>query len=157
MNALPKVGQAPATVVIGVGNLQRGDDAVGRLVARRLLGTTGARVVEREGEPAAIVEVLGEADRVFLVDAAEFGARPGTVLRLDAGAAALPDLGVASSTHGLGLVTAIELARALGQLPAQCVVYAVQGGDYRHGAPSQAVAAAVEAVAQAIRAELHQA
>jgi hydrogenase maturation protease len=59
------------------------------------------------------------------------------------------------STHVFGVVEAIELARALRQLPPVLVVYGVEGATFETGADlSTAVAAAVpQAIAQ-VRQEL---
>jgi hydrogenase maturation protease len=77
------------------------------------------------------------------------------VQRFDAAAAPLPQGAFNLSTHGFGLSEAIELARALDQLPARCVVYAVEAGAVVAGEPlSPAVAAAVQEVAGRIRAEI---
>jgi hydrogenase maturation protease len=70
-------------------------------------------------------------------------------------AAPLPQGAFNLSTHGFGLAEAIELARALDQLPPRCVVYAVEAGSVVVGAPlSPPVAAAVPAVAARIREEI---
>ena len=53
------------------------------------------------------------------------------------------------------LAETVELARALGQLPQQLVIYLIEGEQFDTGAPlSPRVAEAVERAADAIRAEL---
>jgi hydrogenase maturation protease len=144
-------------LVIGVGNPDRGDDGAGPAVARLLQGTLPAAVavVAANGEATALVERLADADRAVLVDAAQSGAPAGTVRRFDAAAAPLPHGSGGVSSHGFGLAAAIELARALGQLPRRCVVYAIEGASFAAGAPlSPAVAAATAEVAGRIRTEL---
>ena len=57
--------------------------------------------------------------------------------------------------HGFGLNEAIELARALGQLPPRCIVFAIEGEAFETGAGlSSAVAAAVREVTDRLSAEL---
>ncbi len=133
--------------VVGLGNALRGDDAVGLAVARRLRELLpDADVIEGSGEPAALLDALGGAGAVAVVDAVSSGGAPGAVHRFDAGASALP-LVSGASTHGLGLAEAIELGRALGRLPARLVVYGIEGGAYETGAPlSPEVARAAEEV-----------
>jgi hydrogenase maturation protease len=144
-----------ATLIVGIGNPDRGDDAVGRLLARRFAHGTHARVVECDGEPAALLDALAGSERAVIVDAAEFGAEPGTVLRLDVAAAPLPGLGGACSTHGLGVGEALELGRALGRLPARCVLFAIQGERYEPGTGLSANAArALDEVERRITGEL---
>jgi hydrogenase maturation protease len=144
-------------LIAGIGNPDRGDDAVGRLVARALRPCVppDVRVVELDGEAMALLAELQSARRAWLVDAAQTGARPGTIHRIDcsAGDLALPSGGV--SSHGFGVIEAIALARALDVLPRQCVVYAVETADFTIGsALSPEVAQAVDEVAVRIAAEL---
>ena len=125
----------PNTLVIGVGNLFRGDDAVGILVARRLKARNpdGLTVVEANGEGAALLEAWREAPVVILVDAAHSGATPGTVHRFDAHAERLPRRFFHYSTHAFSLAEAIEMARVLGQLPPQLIVYGIEGKNFTVG------------------------
>ena len=113
--------------VIGLGNPYRGDDAAGPACIAELRGRlpVDLELIESDGEPAALLALLGCAREVCLIDACASGLPAGTVQRFDAATAALPSLGGATSTHGIGLPEAIELARALGMLPRRCVVYAI--------------------------------
>ena len=123
-------------LVLCAGNPDRGDDGVGRLVAALLRGRVPAdvTVAECDGGAAGVIEQFGGVDSVFLVDAAVSGAPAGTVHRVDcSGGESLPATSAASS-HGLGVAEAIALARTLGCLPRQCVVYAVEGVLFTPGA-----------------------
>jgi len=145
------------SVVIGIGNPDRGDDAVGRTVARWLHGKLPPEVdvFEHDGEPASLLARLETAAAAYLIDACTSGAEIGTVRRFDASAAPLPHEAFSVSTHGLGLVEAIELARALGLLPDRCVVYAIEGGSFAPGAPlSPPVAAAIADIGDRVRREV---
>lgn len=144
-------------IVIGIGNRDRGDDAAGYSVLELLRGTLPADVTlaGHDGDMAALISLLDGAQAAFLIDACTSGTLPGTVHRFDVTAAPLPQGIFSLSTHGLGLGEAVELARALGGLPPQCIVYAIEGGSFEMGAPlSPAVAAAAEAVAGKLRTEL---
>jgi hydrogenase maturation protease len=144
-------------LVLGLGNPDRGDDGAGRAAARvlRPLLPEVVEVVEADGEMTDLLDRLAQADIAFVIDACVSGARAGTLHRFDVSEAPLPENAFTVSSHGLGLHQAIELARALGQLPGRCVVYAVEGATFEAGAPlSCAVAAgAVEAV-ERVRAEI---
>jgi len=144
-------------MVIGIGNPDRGDDGAGRAVARRLKGTLppDVAIVEHDGEAASLVALLDGATAVYLADACVSGSPVGTVRRIDAVADKLPADGFATSTHGLGLAEAIELARALGQLPSRCVVIAIEAATAAPGIGlSPPVAAAVEVAAETLRDEI---
>lgn len=143
--------------MIGVGNDLRGDDAAGLLVARKLRGICGdgLRVVECEGEPVGLLDMWQGCEPTIIVDATQSGAAPGTIRRIAAHAGPLPPGLAGTSTHLLGVAEAVELARALGRLPARTIVYGIEGATFDTGAPlSEVVQAAVERVAAAISREL---
>ena len=140
--------------VVCVGNRWRCDDGAGLHVARRLRAL-GVEALEQEGEPAGLIDAFEGADSLVVVDAVSSGSAPGTVHRLEAGEQPLPSELFGASTHLLGLAEAIELARALGRLPAQVVVYGIEGAVFDAGDRlSPAVAEAVERVAEAVREEV---
>ncbi len=146
-------------IVLGVGNPDRGDDAAGRAVAWRLRGRLPAGVVlaEHDGEATALLFQLQQAKTAVLVDACSSGAEPGTIYRFDAAAEALPYSIFGLSTHGFGVGEAVELARALGELPPRCVVYAIEGEAFDHGAAlSPAVDQAVAALTERLCAQIEQ-
>jgi hydrogenase maturation protease len=138
--------------VIGIGNPDRGDDAVGRAVAELL--RPHVPVVEHNGEATSLLELLRATERVWLVDAARSGSPAGTIHRIDC-ADNTPLPGRSLSSHGFGAAEAIGLARALGILPQHCIVYAIEAASFAAGAPlSPCVARAAHQVAARILAEL---
>jgi hydrogenase maturation protease len=156
-HALLDAGGRTDLKVVCVGNPWRGDDAVGLGVARRLKGKLpeGVVLVEREGEPTALIDAWEGADSLWLVDAVSSGADAGTIHRLDASERELPAELFRASTHHVGLAEAVELARALERLPPKTVVYGIEGGSFELGAElTPAVAAAAERVAAAVREEV---
>jgi hydrogenase maturation protease len=146
---------ADAVLVVGVGNVLRGDDGAGPAVARRLR-ERGVAARELTGEGVGLVALFEDAPAVVLVDCVRSGAAPGTVHRFDVSDAALPaGLRGSSSTHAVGAAEAIELARVLGRLPARLIVYGIEGARFDAGAPlSDAVARAVDAVVDRVAGEL---
>jgi hydrogenase maturation protease len=97
------------------------------------------------------------AATAFLVDACVSGAPPGTVHRIDASAVPVPERLRGLTTHGFGVAAAVELARAIGQLPPRCIIYAIEGAGFETGAPlSPAAAAGAAEAAQRLCAELSQ-
>lgn len=144
-------------IVIGAGNPERGDDAAGRAVVRLLRGALpdGVALVELDGEATALLAHLEDAAVAYIIDACASGLPAGSLQRFDASAEPLPQAGFSLSTHGFGLAEGIELARALGQLPGRCIVYAIEGSAFEAGAAlSPPVAAAVAATAARLRAEI---
>jgi hydrogenase maturation protease len=151
------VDDAPRGVlVVGIGNPDRGDDGAGCLVARRIAkaGAAGVEVIEHRAEASMLLPRLARAKRVFLVDASVSGASPGTILRFDIGSGPLPASARRPSGHGLDLAEAIELARSLGQLPPECVVFTIEVGRCDAGeALTPAVEMAVAMLAGSLLSE----
>ena len=146
-----------SVVVIGVGNPDRGDDAAGREVVRRLSADAAknVRFIEADGEASNLLAYLDGASTAFLVDACVSGAPAGTVRRIDLAKEGLPRARYGLSSHGLGLAEALELAQALGQLPTSCVIYAIEAESVDFGAPLSAPAArGVAETVEALRREL---
>jgi len=120
------------TAILGIGNPARGDDGLGHAVidAMPALPHTLAKV---RGEATEIMDYFGGFERLILVDAmVSAGAR---TLRINAVEDGAPRDLSSSSTHAFGLSQAIELGRALGDLPKECWIIAVAGRDFEHGAP----------------------
>jgi hydrogenase maturation protease len=137
------------TLVVGIGNPDRGDDGAGPAVVRCVagLGLPGVEALT-VGVPLALVELLQdrpECPALVVVDATRPGPDPGRVRVLTLGADPLTGLGPApASSHGLGVTEALELARALSVLPPLVTVVGIEAGSVGAGEPlSAAVRAAV--------------
>ncbi|MGO9647127.1 MAG: hydrogenase maturation protease [Terriglobales bacterium] len=142
--------------IIGCGNPDRGDDAAGVLVARRLR-TLGIEAEEQSGESFSLMDAWQGCETVIVVDALCSDHAPGEVKTWDACANPLPKTALQCSTHAFGLYEAVELARTLDRLPDKLLIYGIEGKEFAPGTrPSIEVERAVELVAQQI-AELVQA
>jgi hydrogenase maturation protease len=144
-------------LVVGIGNPDRGDDGIGRLVARRLIGRVPRDVVilERCGDALALIDDWAGRDAVILVDAATPGSTPGRIHRIDLLQESIPTDVSLSSTHAFGVADAVGLARSLGLLPRDLVAYAIEGADFDPGAPvSRKVAASLDTVVTRVEEEL---
>ena len=131
-----------ATLVIGIGNAWRGDDAAGLLVAHALRARElpDVSVVDAAGVDTDLIDLWQGAGRVILVDAVISDAVPGTVHCFDLSRDGLPETHAFCSTHALDLAAVVELARVLDRLPPELWVYGVEASDFTHG---HAVGAAV--------------
>ncbi len=139
-----------------LGNRFRGDDAVGLLVADGVRAA-GVEVQECEDEPTRLLDSWEELDLLVLVDAVQSGSAPGTVHRVDASSGTLPEGLTLTSSHAFGIGQTLELARALGRLPARVVVYGVEGAVFAAGAGlTPSVASAVPGVVAAVVRELEE-
>jgi hydrogenase maturation protease len=125
--------------VVGIGNLWRGDDAVGPEVASRVarLGILGVDVVVHD-EPLALLEHLTDHDDVVVVDATRPAGSPGKVRVSQVGSGAARDDWPALGSHGLGVAEAVEIARALGRLPRRLTLIGVEASNVDLGEPLSA-------------------
>jgi len=153
---------APAgtTLVLGLGNELRGDDGIGPAIIRALAARQDlpSHVTVLDGGLAGVetVLLLKDAARAIVVDAAEQGLAPGEWRRLPVATVlehAARDGG--GSWHAAGLAQALALGRALGTLPPDIVVYAVQPlrADYSPGL-SEPVQAAIPTLCEQILSDL---
>jgi hydrogenase maturation protease len=147
-------GAALSSAAVCLGSRYRGDDAVGPLVAERLLDA-GARVLDCADEPTRLLDEWDGLDTVVVVDAVVTGAPAGTLHRVETRDGPLPrDLRLAS-THAVGVADALELGRAVGRAPRRVVVLGVEGAVFGMGDElTPEVASAVDGVVTAALAEL---
>jgi len=141
--------------IIGCGNFDRGDDAAGLLVVRRLhaLGveTLGIEIMERSGESFSLMDCWLGVEHVILVDATAPRGTPGQVQVWDTHSDRLPEDVFPCSTHAFGVREAVELARALNRLPPTLLIYGIEGKRFFLGAPpSPEVERAVVCVAEGL-------
>ena len=127
------------TVVLGVGNDLKGDDAAGPLVCRRIEGGAGANVMDAGTVPENYIQriVRARPEHLVIIDAADFGD--------EAGAARLFEVeelsGVAMSTHSLSPRLFVDLIRR--QIEVGVVFVGIQPGQMELG---RGLSADVEAV-----------
>jgi hydrogenase maturation protease len=143
-------------VVLGIGNEFRQDDGVGVAVAAEVRGRglPDVRVLTIDGEPSRMIDAWSGADVAVVVDAVKLADPvPGRVHRMVVDD--LPGHVSATSSHGLGVPEAVELARALDRLPGRLVLYTVEVDATGFGVGlTTPVAAAVRALADAVVREL---
>ena len=133
-------------LVIGCGNPDRGDDAAGILVARRL-HQIGLDALEHTGDGFALLDLWNGREEVILVDAMVSGGSPGSVSVWDPTTAPRNSNDYRCSTHVYGPAEAIELARVLGRLPHRLRIYGIEASQFQPGATvTTEVLAAVDRV-----------
>ena len=137
-------------LIIGLGNPDRGDDAAGILVARRLR-ERGLNAIEHTAATLNLVDIWASSDHVIVVDAVVSGAVSGSVQVWDPWQDSLKSTVFRASTHEFGLADTIELARALDRLPYWIRIYGIEATQFEPGTqPSQAVVSAAARVAEEI-------
>lgn len=129
-------GRYKRVLVIGVGNTERRDDAVGILIARELHSHTSnaLEVCESPGDMMALLDCWRGFNEVIIVDAMCGDAEPGQVSWFDLRCDALPEEAFSPhSTHAFSLAQTLSMARSIGELPRSIYVLGVQGMDFGAG------------------------
>lgn len=119
----------PGTLVIGLGNVLRGDDGVGVRVIQALSAQPLApdvEVVDGGTQGLGLVGLFEGRERIILVDAADVGKAPGQFVRFRLAEADLRGADEHLSIHAAGLRDALMLAQALKVLPDKVIIYGVQ-------------------------------
>jgi hydrogenase maturation protease len=132
--------------VIALGNEMARDDGAALLAAARLEAGPDVDVVVAGRPGPGLLDLLDPAMPTLLMDVVRQGAEPGALveLGLDELVHAAVD-GEPISSHGMGVVQAFRLARALGRaLPLGCFL-GIGGRDFGPGEkPTAEVAAAID-------------
>ncbi len=139
-------------LIIGCGNILRGDDAAGPVLIRRLWERgelpAGVRIADGGTSGMDVAFQMRHADRVLIVDASRTGSEPGTIFSVPGDVVAeLPPAG-AMGSHDFRWDHAIAFGRwLLGPLmPQRIDVVLIEGASFDFGAElSPAVDAAVDA------------
>ena len=138
------------TLIIGCGNLLRGDDAVGPVVVRRLLDRglpAGVEVADGGTSGMDVAFRMRGTDRVVLVDACTSGGEPGSIYRMRGeDVEQLPPLdGI--NLHSFRWDHALAFGRWVlkDDYPTDIVVYLIEAASFGFGDPlSELVEAAVD-------------
>ncbi|HSF87254.1 MAG TPA: hydrogenase maturation protease [Acidimicrobiia bacterium] len=142
------------TVVAGIGNVYRGDDGVGPVVAERLASTLpdSVQVIAGLDDPLQLIDAWEHAELAIVIDAVVSDAAPGTVHELEV-LGPLPAMFRRLSTHLFSVAQVIELGTVLNRMPGRVVVIGVEAADMTQGRLelTPVVAAAVDVVMARVR------
>ena len=140
-------------LIVGCGNLLRGDDAVGPVLVRRLLELglpPGVGVADAGTSGMDVAFRMRGVEMVILVDAARTGAEAGTIYSVPGSIVEqLPPL-TGINLHAFRWDHALAFGRWLlkDEYPRSVQVYLIEGADFTIGAPlSPPVAARMEDLA----------
>ena len=144
-------------LLIGIGNILRGDDGVGVEVVTRLARLSlpvDVEVYEAGTAGAELAAVLEDRELVVVVDAIDAGQPAGAVFRL-APETLQPAARGGLSMHDMHVLHALDETRLLGTAPREVAILAVQVANVALGIGlSPAVDAVVERVVELAAREL---
>ena len=126
-------------LVVGCGNLLRGDDAVGPIAIRELWDRElpdRVRLIDGGTAGMDVAFMMRGAARVIIIDAAATGSAPGTVFRMPASRVTQPAPLDGLHSHNFRWDHALALAQWLlgPELPADIEVFLIEAGSVEPGA-----------------------
>lgn len=122
----------PRTIVIGIGSLLRGDDAVGLCVAEALEKETlppEVTIVNTTAAGLSLLELMTGFDRALVIDAIKTrGGKPGEIYVL--APEDLPEPTHSFTVHDVSLRAALDAGTRMGlPLPGRITIIAIEAGD----------------------------
>lgn len=146
-----------ASIVIGIGNRYRRDDGSALFVLDALAGRVppGTVVLESDGEPARLIKSWADAPIAVVIETVRGGSTPGSVSHITWE----KDLAFSSgerNSHGLGVIEAVALGRAVGRMPRKLRLVGIEPEDLGWGeglsdAVARSVSGAAELVLECLR------
>ena len=120
--------QAKPVLVVGIGNILLQDEGIGVHVARALQEAAlppDVEAVDGGTSGADLIEVIAGRPKLIVVDSLQADAEPGAVFRMSMDDLAGRDY-AGFSLHELGLLETLQMAKLLGCLPKEIVIFGVQ-------------------------------
>lgn len=77
-----------------------------------------------------MIELIRDRSHVILIDAVTSGTQAGTLHPIDLSHEPLPDRFRCFSTHAFGIPEAVEMARALDQLPEHLIFHGIEAAHF---------------------------
>jgi hydrogenase maturation protease len=139
--------------ILGIGS-PSGDDQAGWLVADALSAMGVDACIDRLDRPGAnLIPLLEDTTWAILIDAMQSGSPIGDIRRF--GTETWPAYSQGLSSHGLGVIDALSLARELGSLPSRIDLYGIEIGPVAPGTTAgDDIRAAARQLARHIAADL---
>lgn len=123
------------TLIIGIGNEYRSDDAAGLIAARKIKinAPKGIEVIENNGDGTDLIDKWAGRNKVILIDAVLSGSSAGTIHKFSAPGSILPSELFKFSTHIFSVQQAIYLSASLGNLPQELTIYGIEASSFDSG------------------------
>lgn len=144
--------------VLGIGS-PFGEDDIGWKVVEQLKkketiqSKMSQLVIENCDRPGIrLLEYMQSFDTVFLIDAVVTGHSIGTVFRMQN--ETIEELKLILSSHEIGIAQALQLGRALNQLPKDVIFYGIEITALQTAERSPLIVSAMERLVRAIEKEL---
>ncbi|BBM88251.1 hydrogenase maturation protease [Candidatus Uabimicrobium amorphum] len=123
-------------LIVGIGNSYRGDDGIGPWIVQQLHKIdlpAHIKVKELCGDGAELMEMWRGHSKVIVVDAVQADCDCGELFCIKAHEEQVPGDFFHYSTHAFSVAEAVELSKALQELPAEVNIYGIAGENFAMG------------------------
>lgn len=116
------------TLILGVGNEFRSDDAIGLLIARDLRKKfKSLKIIESGGDGADLLTEWEGYNRVIIIDAVKSSGEAGKVMIINPSSAEFTKYQPIHASHLFSIKQAIETSHALKKLPENLIIIGITG------------------------------
>ncbi|PKP54569.1 MAG: hydrogenase maturation protease [Candidatus Altiarchaeales archaeon HGW-Altiarchaeales-3] len=115
--------------IIGIGNIFMGDDGVGASVLELLKNESlpgNVSIINKGTRGLSLIHTLAEFDIAIIIDAVDFGGKPGETCCFTPGDVKSTKQISGLSTHECDLLTVIELSKKLDECPGKIIIMGIQ-------------------------------
>ena len=122
------------TAVIGIGNSLRKDDSLGLVLIEKLKEKTqelpeGIELIEGGLGGMVLLHYLADFDVVFMIDAVEFGGKPGELRFFEKEDVISKKVKISFSTHENDFLKIISMSERLNEIPEKIYIFGIQPKD----------------------------
>ena len=125
------------TIIIGIGNPLMGDDGIGSSLVNELAaeyaGRAGLEFADVGVSGMRVLHLLAGRKKAVIIDGARMRAEPGEIRRFTPDEVTARNLLAHLDTHEGNLLEIIDLARRLGELPEEVVIFGIEPADLAPG------------------------
>ena len=117
-----------SVLVMGIGNILLSDEGVGIRIIEALQKKEYpdyVEVIDGGTGTLDLLEIISNRERVIIIDAVTGGSKPGTVYRFTPDDIRIKKLAPVS-THQFGFMEIIDMAKLMGDLPADIVIIGIE-------------------------------
>ncbi|MDD5326938.1 MAG: hydrogenase maturation protease [Phycisphaerae bacterium] len=126
-----------AVIVIGLGNTLMSDEGIGIWVVRQLSGFAAefpyVNFVDAGTGGMAILHLIRDKDKAIFIDCAKMGQQPGTIRKFTPQEIKNTKVLAHQSLHEADLIKIIDIAKQLGQCPADITIFGIEPQSVKLG------------------------
>lgn len=122
------------TAIIGIGNTLRKDDSLGLVLIEKLKEKKqelpeGIELIEGGLGGMVLLHYLADFDVVFMIDAVEFGGKPGELRFFEKEDVISKKVKISFSTHENDFLKILSMSERLNEIPEKIYIFGIQPKD----------------------------